>query len=327
MILSCYAERMKNRPGPLFLTAFDVLARALVIALIVSSCQESPTAGLKPSSFTESGQINLAELDEISGIQAGLSADWIVHNDDGAAKIYLVDLDGRYLSNIKIKGAKNRDWEDLSALPGNSRPVLVIGDTGDNMQLRDHVTLYFVPFPAPDASGTYPGKLKVTHAVNLNYPDGARDCESLAYDPVSRNLLLLTKRDVPPRLYGVNAELALAQANLTLKFLGEVPGLRPPSPADLVRDPDRGAWYAQPTGMDISDDGLTAAVLTYRSVYIFRRLESQTWPEALAGTPMEYIGPKGNRDEAIGFSADQNSVVVTSEGVPATLFKLELVNP
>ena len=103
-----------------------------------------------------------------------------------------------------------------------------------------------------------------------------------------------------------------------------MPGLRPPAPRDLILSPDRGAWVSQPTGMDIGSDGRLAAVITYRSLYLFRREEKQSWPEAFMNVPQEFVGPPGLYEEAVGVSADQSSVIVATERLPAPIYRLSL---
>ena len=79
-----------------------------------------------------------------------------------------------------------------------------------------------------------------------------------------------------------------------------------------------------PTGMDISADSRLAAVLTYRSLYVFKRENDETWAEAFQREPTEYIGPPGVHDEAVTFSHDQKSIYVTTERRPAPLYRLDL---
>jgi len=136
--------------------------------------------------------------------------------------------------------------------------------------------------------------------------------------------LLMSKRDQPPRLYGIPLDLALWSHEADLEFLGEVPGFRPPTKADILRHPRRGLWVSQPTGMDISPDGRLAAVLTYRSLYLFRREGAENWTDAFQRQPVEIIGPPGAHDEAVTFSPDGRSVYVTTEKRPAPLYRLDL---
>ena len=86
----------------------------------------------------------------------------------------------------------------------------------------------------------------------------------------------------------------------------------------------RGRWVSQPTGLDISPDGRIAAVLTYRSLYLYTREEGETWAEAFRGEPQEFIGQPGTHDEAVAFSPDGRSVYVTTERRPAPIYRLDL---
>ena len=108
------------------------------------------------------------------------------------------------------------------------------------------------------------------------------------------------------------------------EYLGEVPVFRPPTRRDIIRSPGRGFWVSQPTGMDISPNGRMAAVITYRSLYLFQRQGQESWLEAFQRQPDEYIGPPGNHDEAVAFSLDGRSVFVTTERRPAPLYRLDL---
>jgi hypothetical protein len=103
-----------------------------------------------------------------------------------------------------------------------------------------------------------------------------------------------------------------------------VPGFRPPTKLDILTNPKRGLWVSQPTCMDISPDGRLAAVLTYRSLYLFQREEDESWAEAFQRPPREIVGPPGTHDEAVAFSADGKTIYVTTERRPAPIYRLEL---
>ena len=221
---------------------------------------------------------------------------------------------------MTIVGAKNKDWEDITRVMSDEGPLLVIGDIGDNNNGRKKVRLYFVKEPA---SGEYQSEVEPVHRLKVRYEDGPRDVEAMAYDPASDMILFLSKRDKPPRLYGVPMDLALKEEALVATFLGEVPGFRPPTRMDMLKSHKRGLWVSQPTGMDISDDGRTAAVITYRSLYVFERHDNETWVEAFQRDPVEYLGPPGLHDEAVGFGHDQQSIYVTTERRPAPLYRLD----
>jgi len=303
---------------------------SLLCAALAAGCgqnsdpETSPRTGDRQAGvvaeFQRIGELESVRLDEASGIQAVPGDRFFLHNDEGTL-LYLTDATGRDIGLREIAEAKNRDWEDITRIPSPEGPLLVIGDTGDNHSSRKRVSLYFVREPAP---GDDSGELEVQHRLRFRYPDGPRDVESLAYDPVEERLLLLSKRDQPPRLYGLPLDLALWQHEMEAEFLGEVPGFRPPDRTDILKNPGRGLWVSQPTGMDISPDGRLAAVITYRSLYLFRREGTESWVEALARRPVEFIGPPGTHEEAVCFSLDGRSVYVATEGRPAPLHRLDL---
>lgn len=301
----------------------------LCLALAPAGCERngeavhgSPGIASTPApqpTFQRVGRIEAGRLNEASGIQAGSAGVFFLHNDEGA-QLFVADASGRHLDTLDV-AANNRDWEDLARVPGPDGSLLVIGDIGDNSGARKGVSLYFLVEPAAGDDGR---KATLRHRLRVSYPDGPRDAESLAYDAAGGMLLILTKRDQPPRLYGVPLDLALWQQELQAEFLAEVPGFRPPTRRDILKNPGRGLWVSQPTGMDISPDGRRAAVITYRSLYLFERAEHERWPEAFQRAPIEIIGPPGTRDEAVGFSLDGRSVYVAAEGVHAPLYRLDL---
>ena len=270
--------------------------------------------------FEPTGRLEDRRLDEASGLQWLSFGTMLVHNDE-KNRVFAVDVAGRHLGSFKLEGAKNRDWEDLARVSGPNGPLLVMADVGDNQARRDSVQLYFFAEPVPEKLDK---DARVVHRLDVRYPDGPRDAESVAYDPSSRHLLIMSKRDVPPRLYRIPIEEALNADETVARFAGTVPGFRPPTRRDLFLNPSRGRWVSQPTGMDISPDGRVAAVITYRSLYLFYRAEGQDWAEAFRTQPLEYVGPPGTREEAVTFSRDGKSVFVTTEGRPAPVHRLVL---
>ena len=79
----------------------------------------------------------------------------------------------------------------------------------------------------------------------------------------------------------------------------------------------------QPTGLDISADGSTAAVVTYYGVFLFPRTQNQTWAEALATPPIR-TGPHGlNQAESVAFSKNQQSIFCISEGINSPIARFE----
>jgi hypothetical protein len=303
-------------------------------ALAITLASLLPIGGCSPADSparndVQSTHIHNSVLDEISGMQAGTinREALFVHNDDGPPQVFVIDRQGNDLGNFLLEGAVNRDWEDITAVPSSAGPLLVLADMGDNFAQWDSVALYFVAEPAPGPDGRYQGTYPLVHSITLTYPDGARDCESMAYDPASNRLLLISKRDTPPRIYSIDLDTALAQDSAELKYLGNSIQFRPPTRRDLlIFGPRDGPWVSQPTGFDITPDGTRAAVISYRSLYLWQRAQGESWESVLAREPLEIEAPPSRKEEAVSFEPDGN-VLVTTEGVPATLYRIDVTTP
>ncbi len=301
-----------------------------VLLLLLTACTDqaanpSFTQDSPLLSMQQTGWLKADELNEASGLQASTTraGDYFVHNDGGEPEIFVIDQTGADLGVVSIVPARNKDWEDLTSVPIDGGRWLVAGDIGDNMAQRQTIKLYFFEEPQPGKKGRYGGRKMLQHRLGLIYPDGARDCESMAYDPVSQQILLLSKRDKPPRLYAVALTTALTESIAELEFLGTIAALRPPTVADRKRWQGRTDWISQPTGLDISADGSKAVILTYRSVYRYHRLAGEDWLSALQQASEEVLGPPGEQNEAVAFSQDGKSIFVTSEQLPAAVTRLQ----
>jgi hypothetical protein len=101
---------------------------------------------------------------ETSGLARSARSDSVLwtHNDSGGeASLAALDLAGRTLGVVGIPGARNRDWEALSAGPCAEGSCLFIGDIGDNLNARDPVTIYRITEPPVDASRSAPASDEV----------------------------------------------------------------------------------------------------------------------------------------------------------------------
>lgn len=313
---------IKKTQGMLFLTLF-------ALAACDTQTDKQPTeTEILPITMERTGWLSADELMEASGMQAshGHEGDFFVHNDEGEPVLYAIDETGADHGSVLIVPAKNKDWEDITSVPVADGRWLVVGDIGDNKAKRKSIKLYFVEEPETGEHDRYSGRLDLKHSVKLRYPDGPRDCESMAYDPVDNQILLLSKRDTPARLYAVDLETALTEGKAELNFLGVIAKLRPPTSRDRFQWGGRTDYISQPTGFDISPDGSQAVVITYRSLYRFRRKPGEDWLTVLQRKPDEYVGPPSIQNEAISYSADGKSIYVTTEKRPAAIFRFEFVD-
>lgn len=299
-----------------------------MLAFALAGCEPPPETTASDSGFRLAANARSPRLDEVSGLQASARHPGVlwVHNDDGAPRVHAVGVDGADRGHFDIEDAVNVDWEDMTRIPGPARDLLVLADIGDNDARRAKVWLYLVPEPDPGPDGRFGGEAEALNWISLRYPDGPRDAESIAWDPLRGRLLILTKRDRPPRLYALDGEVAVAEREAELVYLGEVDSLRPPSAGERNVFGDRLAYVSQPTGLDISPDGGRAALITYRSLYLFERPASGDWLDGLQAEPLEILGPPRVNEEAVGFKADGTGIWVSTEGERPPLFEWPIGN-
>lgn len=314
--------QIKMTPGILFLTLF------ILVACDTKTDREPAASVVLPVTMERTGWLSADELMETSGMQAShqREGDFFVHNDEGEPVLYAIDETGADHGSVLIVPAKNKDWEDITSVPVAGGRWLAVGDIGDNKAKRKSIKLYFVEEPETGEHDRYSGRLDLKHTVRLRYPDGPRDCESMAFDPVDKQILFLSKRDKPSRLYAVDLETALTESKAELRFLGVIAKLRPPTSRDRFRWGGRTDYISQPTGFDISPDGSQAVVITYRSLYRFRRKPGEDWLTVLQRKPEEVVGPPSVQNEAISYSADGKSIYVTTEKKPAAIFRIEFAD-
>lgn len=300
----------------------------MLLALALLACDPVPApdtdAPFRLAATAESGR-----LDEISGLAvSGRQANLLwTHNDDGAPRVHALGTDGSDRGYFDIRDAVNVDWEDMTRIPGDDTDLLVLADIGDNDARRTNVWLYLVPEPEAGVDGRFAGEVDALNWISVTYPDGPRDAESIAWDPLRNRLLILTKRDQPPRLYALDGQVALTEREAPLVFLGEVPSLRPPMLSDQATFGSRAPWISQPTALSISPDGQRAALLTYRSVYLFDISEDGDWATGLQTEPREIPGPNRINEEAIVFKADGSGVWISAEGDAPPIFEYVLSEP
>lgn len=227
------------------------------------------------------------ELTESSGLVVE-GGTWLSVNDSGdTGRVFVVDPDsGGTLRTVHF----HDDVVDVEALAPGPDGSVWVGDIGDNLARRDHISLYRVPL-----DGGTPTRIDVRH------PDAPHDAETLLRHPSTGVLYVVTKQvlggtvlRVPEHGSGVR----------TLEPVGNVPGLltdgsfTPDGSALLLRGYARGYVYSWP-GLELLDtvdlpaqrQGETLAVEPDGSVLIGSEgpgepvLRMSSWTDALAVAP------------------------------------------
>ena len=255
--------------------------------------------------------IDEAGLNESSGLAASDRNPGVLwsHNDSGRdAELFAFTDDGLAVATLMLPGVDVVDWEDLALGPdAGGRPfgALYIGDIGDNRGSRRFISVFRVP--EPDLTGVVPGEPVTLTAsdverFDLTYEDGPRDAEALLVDPIDGAVLIATKTTETAALY---------RADLTTDTVLErqtdvaVPGL-----VGLTR---------LVTGGAVSPAGDRVVLRTYIAAWWWPVAPGQSVADAMTAIPERISLPLMRQGEAITFSADGETLYVSSEGSPALL--------
>lgn len=264
--------------------------------------------------FAQSSEaLKSSELNEVSGLIVTRNNTIYVHNDSGdTTRFFAINAKGDLLSTIYFKGDPVRkskgvlDCEDIAYGPGPEigRNYIYLGDIGDNSSLRSYISVYRFPEPS---------KLETTmhterELIHFRYPNGAQDAETMMVDPVSKELVIVSKRQDTVGIYA---------ASLSFRD------------GDTIQLQKRGSLYL-PSGLtpsskyivagDISFDGKQVLLKTYQKVYYWGRKNNEPLTDALLRKPVALPYVRERQGEAIGFSSDGKGYYCISEGLNALVY-------
>ena len=256
-------------------------------------------------------------LTEVSGLAASRAHPgvyWTENDSGNGPRLTAIRSDGSPVATVEIVGATNTDWEDLDSFDLGGKHYLMIADTGDNGGIRKTLTLYFIEEPQRLRDGD---QLRLAWSTTFRWPDGARDCEATAVDAAAGQVLLISKKRVPPELFVIG--LRPAGRVQIAQRLSTLPGIAQPSREDLKQNPVYGRYRSQISGADLSSNGRVLAVLNYHSVHLYVRSKGQSWQQAMHRKPWQLDFPWLPQAEAIAFSPDGLSLLIGSEQRPSPL--------
>lgn len=259
------------------------------------------------------GTIEDPKLNEISGIVAAAQpGSFWVHNDSGdGPNVYLVGSDGKRAATFGFAAATVMDVEDMARAPRAAGGFyLYLADIGDNgAARRDGVTLLRAREPDVGAPPQLPAEV-----MRVTYPGGPSDAEAFLVDPLSGELVIVTKHPLlPARVLATKEFSALAE-------LRELGSITPESSGQAI---------AFVTGAAVSSDGRFALLRTYEAAYLFARRSGQTLGQALLGPACRIETAPERQGEAITFVPATRAAapdapppfVTVSEGMPTTLWR------
>ena len=199
------------------------------------------------------------------------------HNDSGDGPyLYATDLQGTDRGALLVPGAQAIDWEDIALGPCpvsfalqprprvDAKTCLFIGDTGDNLEVRSHITLYAIPEPQPPAGpGDTLGVTRAPAILRVRYPDGAHNVEAIFVSPRDTAVYLVSKGSPRGaiRLYRVDRRawsLPDTSGDVAIATRVQTLDIRPNAEAGRVV-----------TGGAVRADGRVVALRTYSEIYLF----------------------------------------------------------
>lgn len=291
-----------------------------------------------------------AGIDEASGLARSLQHPALLwtHNDNindpGSMRrvtpfLYGISPDGHRRLSLEVTGVIQRDWEAVECARVDGRGTLIVADSGDNRDSWPDYVLWFLTEPQ-----TLPASGKARAApqavLRYRYPGGPADTEAMTVDPAGDRILLLSKRQEPPRLYTLpladrepfsadderSERERLREAGIhEARPLGPMGGIVPTDPINWLLSPLTGRQTSMPTDMALSPAGHLLAVLTYSSLYFYRRDGDQGWAEAIRRPVASRSLPRIEQWEGLAFSGDGRYVTIVREGSgPATMLRLEV---
>lgn len=209
----------------------------------------------------------------------------VTTNDSGdSGRVFAVSLaTGRTVGVTHWSG----EPEDVEALAPAGDGEVWVGDIGDNTGARSSIEVARVPYGEQDREVD-------ADTIELRYPDGPRDAESLLVHPRTGRLFVISKTFLGGTVYAAPAE---------------------PAPGQTHRMRARGRVLGMATDAAFFPDGKHLIVRSYARAVVY------AWPS------LEVVGgfelPAQEQGEGIAVSA-AGAVFASSEGVEAPLLRINL---
>ena len=300
-----------------------------VLLALFTAGSESSSPPLTPVT-SEAGEVRYARPEvlcrvasdvvvEASGLVAGRHQPgifWITNDSGDRSRLFAVDTRGRLVATLEVRGAANRDWEDLAIGPGQvlreaqasgraREPRIYIADTGNNDRSRAELTIYRVREPRLSTTRRLGQKLRSEPAevFHFRYAEGRFDCEGMVVHPRRPEVWLFTKESIGVGVYRLDVK-------------------RPsPRPVVLARIATL-AVGSLATGAGLSPDGSRFALRFYFGLCEWRAASGGDVLERLSQKPSWIVAPTEPQSEAVCYSAAGDALFTVSEGRHPAIYRL-----
>ncbi|WP_105614790.1 DUF3302 domain-containing protein [Vallitalea okinawensis] len=303
-----------------------------VMQFVIPPQQTVDATLLEEASYQEAkllGRIENDTIVEASGISRSHRRDdlfWVHNDSNNEELLYAVGLDGEDMGSFRIDGVTMNDWEAMASYEIDDIPYIVIADVGDNEGGRQYYNLYGVVEPEV-VPGQGETNIDLAWHMRFQYEDGPRNCESMAIDETSNEILFISKYDVPHRLYSIPLPEVSSEVTDDLveaKFVTEITTVPQPDIFETITHYPKGVNNGKTTSFDISADGKKAIVLTYTNAYIYERDVNEDWSNAFSRLPKKVAIPV--RSEAAGFLNDNQTFFIIPEHGDVPLYRFDAMN-
>lgn len=185
---------------------------------------------------------------------------WMINDSGNEDVLYQVDLSGKLIKELKVKNAKNKDWEDLSR---DTKGNLYISDLGNNANKRTDLVIYKTPNPDKEK-----GSKIISEKIELRYPDQKK------FPPKKKNLKFDSEA-----IFHFGNQVYILNKNRSNPFSGDVTIYSVPDvPGKYIAkllatiDTCEESDSCRITAADISEDGKTLVLLSYGKVMVYTGL-------------------------------------------------------
>lgn len=216
---------------------------------------------------------------------------WVIEDSGNPARLFLLKHEGFVTDSLLVEGATNRDWEDVVVArgPQDNLTYLYIGDIGDNNQQYTSYTIYRMPEPK-----NFNANITTYDKIEFTYPDGSHDAEAFLVDDKTKDIYIITKRDVSSKVYKLPYPQDVSNVNQ----------------AEFVRD----LAFTGVTSASMNFNGREMILKTYTDLYYYSRTAMEGLDVTLSKTPTDTLAyqlePQG---EAVGFANNNSGFFTLSE--------------
>jgi hypothetical protein len=277
---------------------FILLLSSLCIILL--SCREKKKKFelVNAFEFGESlGTVKDKKIKEASGLavsRANPGMFWTLNDSGNDNEIFLIDEQTKIKLICKIKGIRNRDWEEIVVGPGpeDGKNYVYVADIGDNLGI--YPLKYIYRFEEPTFT---PGSKKIDitdyDTIKFRLPNQQKDTETLMVNPLTKDLYVVSKREKPVYLYKLTYPFSLVDT-ITAESLFSLP----------ITDITSGA---------ISPSGKEVVMKNYEDIYYWQVTGGKNLEQALKEKPRLLPYRPEPQGEAITWAKDTTAFYTISE--------------